>query len=258
MPPKTLTIIQPERDRLSVPAPGESFIRWSPRVAEQREEIADLLGGRFLDMYNVSKETHERFDLIAKNQDFPSLAEAAGAFNPEDFDVASEYQEPGLILCPPNKNYEDLFDALAIHGEPVVRDGPRLQNSDHLDFDSGSHYRAFIAEAAARMLPIDDLPEKPLMERFEYKYDTRYPEEWGMSPDMYTLLMMESMVKGQMIDRQNFTLLDGEPIVADRFFPVGHCRKGRPTLEWFPPNISFPSRGRFRRVLGGRSIIGVE
>lgn len=261
MPPKSSTALKTEIERyIEIPSPEESHVRLSPKAREMREQVEDLLDGRFLDMYHLSRETHERFGLVGENQKFPSAIETASAFNPEDFALASRYQEPALVLCPPRKTYEDLLSNISARSNVAVRNGPRILDLDELDFDSGVEYRAFIAEAASEMLPNDDLPGKPLLDRIDHKVNRRRSEEWGMSPDLHALLAMQSIVRGQMIDRQTFTIQDGEPIVAGHYIPVGHCRKRKPTIEWFQSNVNvaLSRRGRFRRVLGGRSIIDLE
>lgn len=244
----------------AIPAAESSHIRLSPRVTELRKQVEGLLNGRFLDMYNLSRETHEQFGLLDEKEGvapgFPSPVKVAGAFSPEDFALATKYQDPALILCPPGKTREDLLEAISAHSDIGVRGGPRIINPGHLDFAPDDQYRAFITEAANRILPCDDLPGMPLMGRLKHKANTRQPEEWGMSCDLYPPLAMQSIVRGQMIDRHTFTILDGEPIVADRLLPVGHCRKGKPTIEWFSSNanVTLSRRGRFRRVIGGRFI----
>ena len=254
--PSSFAIQKPKETRSEIAALEESRVRLSPKLRELREQVQDLLGGRFLDMYHLSRKTHKRFGLTPENQKFPSATDVASAFNPEDFTLAEKYQEPALIICPPRKTDAYLLAAIPAHSKVAIRTGPKICDFDHLDFDSGAQYRAFIVEAASKIQPRDDLPGKPLLERIDHKANNRRCEEWGMSPDLFTLLVMQSMVKGKMIDRQTFTILDGEPIVAGHYVPVGHCRKRRPTVEWFPANIStaLSRRGRFRRVLGGRSI----
>jgi len=255
--PKPLTTLKQIETQSDIPIPEESRVRLSPRVIQLREQISSLLDGRFLGMYNLSRETHDRFGLVdSGGEDFPRPDKVAAAFNPEDFAIVSKYQEPALVMCPPRKTDEDLLAAISAHSSVAVRTGPRILNPDHLDFDSDTQYRAFIAEAACKMEPSEDIPGRPLLKRIDHKADTRRFEEWGMSPDLYVLLAMQSIVKGQMIDRHTFTIFDGEPVVAGHYVPVGHCRKGRPTLEWFQSNVSaaLSRRGRFRRVLGGRYI----
>ena len=274
----TPTLEEKQADELT-PVPGESFIRYSPRVTESREQVEDLLHGRFFDMYNLSRKTQERFGLYdpAAEEEgaaprFPSITEVADAFNPEDFTLATTYQGPALILSPPRRIYEELMSAISLNGGLEMRHGPRIHNPGYSGSDTGGYYRAFITEAASVIEPGDDFLDRSLLSRIGYRLETRLPGEWGMTRDLYPLLVAQSILRGQMIDRKNFTVLDGEPIVENNampdrpdepfiinsLVPVGHCRKQRPTIEWFSARIKCADRGRFRRVLGGRNIIGSE
>ncbi|MBU0706103.1 hypothetical protein KJ657_04570 [Patescibacteria group bacterium] len=249
----------------NVPVPEESHVRLSPRVAlgeDARKGIASLLGGRFSGMYELSKKTHERFGLHqvgvpGQAPGFPGIEQAARSFTPDDFVLASEYQKPALLISPPDKTREQLFAAISAHHNPGARKWPKIYEADHAGCQPEDQYRGYIVEGASRILirpDDDDSLVLPLIQRIVRKQERRESNEWGMTGDLYALLAMQSIVRGQMIDRETFTVFDGEPVVANCFVPVGHCRNEKPAMEWLPSNIGKMGHGRFRRVLGGRPI----
>lgn len=256
MPPDTAEKLKSEIKYLEIPNPEESHVRLSPKARQIRQQVDDLLEGRFPEMYELARQSHEDFGLIDKGGHFPTAEEVALAFDSEELKTASKYQDPALIISPPRRSQNDLMRAISDNTSLIARKGPLVCETNQLAFDSGPEYRAYISESAARMFPAHDMPGAPLISRIDHKVARRGAEEWGMSPDLYSLLLMQSITKGELIDRHNFTIFDGEPVVAGHYVPVGHCRKGRPTLEWFPSNVSvaLSRRGRFRRVLGGRTI----
>ncbi len=62
--PEPFTTPKLKETQSDISVPEESHVRLSPRVIERREQVAGLLNGRFLDMYNLSRETHEQFGLL--------------------------------------------------------------------------------------------------------------------------------------------------------------------------------------------------
>ncbi|MFH0838306.1 MAG: hypothetical protein V1880_03510 [Patescibacteria group bacterium] len=247
-----------------VPVPEESHVRLSPRVElgeDVRKGIIGLLGGRFSGMYELSKKTHEHFGLHqgrgpGQTPEFPDIEQAARSFSPDDFVLASKYQKPALLISPPGKTREQLFAAISAH-HPCARKWPRIYEADHAGRQPEDQYRGYIVEGASRILirpDDDDSLVLPLIQRIVRKQESRESNEWGMTGDLYALLAMQSIVRGQMIDKETFTVFDGEPVVANCFVPVGHCRNEKPAIEWLPSGIGKMGHGRFRRVLGGRPI----
>lgn len=252
---------------LEVPTPDESGVRLSsrPPAEDLRQKLAGLLNGRFPGMYALSAKTHAHFDLVDYSESegrrvprFPSPLQVASSFSDHALRAAQSYQKPALILAPPGRGWQELFASIDQYHQQGVRTGPAILDQNYLNWPPEDQYRAYIVEAASKMQPNpDDSLASPLNERLAHKLANKHPEEWGMSQDLYALLAMQSIVRGKMIDAQTFTILDAEPAVANRYFPIGHCRDGRPTLDWVPSEVAHSGRGRFRRVLGGRNPIEI-
>ncbi|HHE40141.1 MAG TPA: hypothetical protein ENL10_01400 [Candidatus Cloacimonetes bacterium] len=261
-----------------MPDPEESHVQLSPtgRLCHgARGDVSSLVDGRFSNMYELSLATHDEFGLHGE-EPFPSENEVAGSFTSEEFNLTLEYQNPALVMVPPHKTREYIFAALSACCKRGVRTSTMISNSedrpenpDSSNMSEDGKYRSFIAEAACQIQPDDDRLGSYLMGRINHKQITRQPEEWGMTEDLYILLAMQGITRGEQIDRETFTILDYEPIVTNHssfriidntmivprhLIPVGHCRKQMPTLEWLPHYMQDAYRGRFRRVLGGRCV----
>ena len=253
--------------------------------AADRQRITNLLRGRFVDMCQLNQQAHQRFDLLpgsdaleADHPPFPSSLQFSRSFSAEEYAHAtpsdepednSFYRDPMLIACPPNKTWVDLLAAISKDGGPVTKTGLIIRDDEFSDFDPDTAYRSFIADGALQPGNIvgDVRIFSPAM-RVRMRAQNRHPLEWGMTAEIYTLLVMQSAVRGQWIDTDAWTLLDGEAVVRrgrpgsfpTNYVPVGTCMplapglSFKPSVEWVDEDQLERARCHFRRVLGGRLI----
>lgn len=242
------------------PSAEKSYVRLIPQAAQKtRHELSGVFNGRFPHMYALERATHNYFGLEAEDgPEFPSIEQAASAFSDEDLLFSKAYQKPSLILCPPGRTRDDLFSIAINHDDSCPMYAPKIYNSDNVHWCHKDQYRAFIVEGADHIIPYDDRLVSPLIKRLKHKERTYEGNEWGMSGEVYALLGMQSIVRGSPIDKMNYTILDGESVVAGRFVPVGRFRDEAPVMEWLPSGKTGEGGGRFRRVIGGRFIDPAE
>jgi hypothetical protein len=223
-----------------------------------RGKVDDNVALRLMNGYRLSLRTLLKFHLDewAPNEDelsgyVPTFGQAISRFTDEDLSLLSEYQKPTILISPPHKTFRDLMGALAYHHEPGTKMGPVVGELNTIDWGSDNEFRPYIAEAISNVTPKHDITSQPLGGRMGRRYELRKHAECGMDNRLYTLLAMQSIVRGQMIDQKTFTILDGEPIVAARYAAKGECKDGQPSVEWISLEDPVSVRGRFRRVLRG-------
>lgn len=262
-----------KNDRLT----EESHVRLRSRLPEDagtRKRIENLLGGRFIQMYELSKMTHEHFGLSsfddvteAGNPPFPGILPVVESFSPMDYGHAATFQEPSLILSPPSITSEELLKLLSDKHAGGVKKGPSIQEADYVSCDPDSLYRSFIIEGGSNMeVRPGDVRMFPLSIRLRFARTHRKDFEWGLSGVNYTKLVMQSIVRGDIIDNDgSFTILDGEDEIRlnprrsegfdpRTYIPIGHCTNGVPAIEMIEQHDIDSNRGFFRRVLGGRLV----
>ncbi len=257
------------------PAPEKSGVRISSKPpVYTREEVASLLGGRFKNMHFLSAKTHERFGLMQYEENtrtarFPTLHQAAASFTAEEMELAATYQKPALILTPPGWSSEELFQKLNTRFAGRAS-SPMIRNKEEFNFPLEDDYRAFIVEGANRISPQSfDRLSLPMAERLQLRAQAKHEFEWAMTEELYALLAMQSAVRGSApMDQRNYTILDGESVVADQYYPVGYTKEVRDedgyihthpgTLDWLPEHQLETNRVRFRRVLGATSPIELD
>ncbi|MBN2306378.1 hypothetical protein JXD20_00120 [Candidatus Peregrinibacteria bacterium] len=237
---------------------GDSYIRLAMRRLMGRGvrlEVASVFGDRFSKMYDLSKRTHERFELQSMNGlPFPSLAQVSEAFTREELIFARSYQQPMLVLTPPGKTDEDLFQILAERSGLGGQMGLRLSNAGPMPSFLQEEYGAFITEGSAKIIPCGDRRNSSLLRRCKKQVNNYEQGECGMRGDIYAMLAMQSLMRGDLIDKENYTVFDGEEIIGGKYVPVGHCEPHRPIREWLPAKDETRLRARFRRVIGGRFV----
>ena len=237
--------------------PGESQVRASERLSEPvRKDISRILDGRFGGMYELCRRTSEHYELHdPKGPAFPSPEEAAASFSDEEIVLAGAYQKPALILCPPQRKREELFSVLnSGKRQSFALNYAVISEPECPEWDFDDEYRSFIVEGACRISPYDDTLTHSLVRRYRHKERGRNNGEAGMSGEIYALLGMQSVVRGKPMDQYMFTILDGTPIVENRYVPAAHFRRGHATMEWLPADTEQGGAGRFRRVIGGRFV----
>ena len=237
--------------------PGESQVRASERLSEAaRKDVTRILDGRFVGMYELCRRTSERYKLHdPKGPAFPSPEETAASFSDEEIVLAGAYQKPALILCPPQRKREELFSVLnSGNRQSPVLNYTVISEPEYPEWDLDDEYRSFIVEGACRISPYDDSLSHSLVRRYLHKERTREAGETGMTGEIYALLGMQSVIRRKSMDQHMFTILDGMPIVENRYVPVAHFRLGHATMEWLPADIDQGGAGRFRRVIGGRFV----
>ena len=221
-----------------------------------REEIVRYCNGiRVDEMYDLNKEIFKKFGLL--DGPLPTLPEVISSFTSIELMVASYYQRPTLLLVPPNRSFDDLWAAIAKHLSPGAQRGPTISNTG-AEEKKDKVFRAVITESTHNMMLFNnDSLAASLADRMQNIQATRYPGEQGMTRKIYALLAMYCMTKGQLIDTNDFAILDGEPKVAEQiipvnpYIPIGHFVGDRPSFDWVPSKVEYPREGRFRRVAGG-------
>jgi len=248
-------------ERSESPNTGESYIRLTLKRligAGVRKDAVAVFGDRFRRMYELDRDTHEHFELQEEGDvPFPSLEQVCESFTREELIFARGYQEPSLVLTPPGKSHDDLFLLLSARYGLGRQPGPRISDAGSLRAIFQDDYQSFIVEGASRMKTYGDRRSSPLASRCKRQAGNREDCEKGMNGNIYAMLAMQSVVRGDLIDQHNYTILDGEGIVGsseNRYVPVGHCLPDKPMMEWLPSADASRTRARFRRVIGGRFI----
>jgi len=223
-----------------------------------RGRVDDALGLRLAYGYRLALNTLERFDLLdrpikvgVEPARVPTLTEIMDRFSPERLSHLTDYQKPTIVIKPPHKTYQDYVQAFSIYHEHGVSNGPLITSFGLRDPWSGVDYCAYIVEAAGKMSHRNDSLISSLKDRVKYRKGARRQGECGMDRILYYLLSMQSITRGRMIDENHFTVLDAEPMVVNRYIPIGQCPKGQPSIDWVLPDTVNGARGRFRRVLRG-------
>lgn len=257
-----------DEGKSALPDAEESHVRLASDCAvseDVRNRLMNRLGGRFARMYELSRNTHRYFGLMGDNSfapegipAFPDAFKTEASFSEEDFELASRYQNPSLLMRPPKVTHVDLISRIRRKHKPGARGELIISAPEFGDNDPIDSYRAYIAEGACDMdvdVACGDSLILPQTERIRIFFDTRESGERGMSAALYSLLSMQSILRqGNMIDQRFYTILDDEPTLSDKHVAIGTCMDGVPRIEWMPQKSLDNSRGRFRRVLGGRSI----
>lgn len=247
-----------------------------PSDSADRRRIQNLLGGRFLDMYQLSLQSHHRFDLrpgiqeLERGyQEFPDALSVSRSFTPDEYALASSYDEPALVKCPPGKTTVDLLGAIQKGYIEPAKTSPLICDSAFALTDCDDRYRSFIVESAPNIgIQSGDVRIFPPAMRMRGAIQRRHPLGWGMTGEVYALLVMQSIVRGKLIDTDGWTILDGEKEVKvgvpgflpATYIPVGSCMRPepdlpfKPSIEWIEEGQLDTTRCRFRRVLGGRLI----
>ncbi|MBI5422070.1 hypothetical protein HZA44_02970, partial [Candidatus Peregrinibacteria bacterium] len=80
----------------------------------------------------------------------------------------------------------------------------------------------------------------------------RKPGENGMERHAYALLMMESLRKGEPIDKETYTLLDDDPALSASGVPDAHWGDGNSRVNFNSRDpASVNGNARLRSAVGG-------
>ena len=105
----------PAIDRLKTVSHIRELTRLPDNPAE-RKRIQNLLGGRFIDMYEREARSHEYNCLLPSAKeimcgvsDFPSILQVVKSFDRKTLAHATNFHDPVLLLYPPLKTRSDLL-----------------------------------------------------------------------------------------------------------------------------------------------------
>lgn len=222
-----------------------------------RKRVGDAMGRWLACGYSLGRETLKRFRLDdwapssdTLSQYVPTMEQVMYRFTDEDLSVLPEYQKPTIVIRPPRKGQKELMAALARHYQ-AAQTGPMVTELHSMDWGQDNEFRPFIVEGPCNMTPKHDILSQALAGRMWRRAQIRRTGEYAMTSELYLLLAMQSIVREQIIDQKTFTILEGNPVVADRYVGRGQCLNGRPLVDWVPIDDADSVRGRFRRVLRG-------
>lgn len=154
---------------------------------------------------------------------------------------------------------DNFFLVCVKNGQGRILPEDGFLKSSSIDWAKDDSFQPLMVEGP-REVGIDmndrDSLASTLTARIKHKDEARQSGEQGMTYDLYAQLAQQSIVrKGEMIDDLTITVMDGEPVVANRYVPVAHCRNGHPTFEWLLKDDIGSGRVRFRKVLAGNAIM---
>ena len=220
-----------------------------PRIDQQFEDRLDTLKQfGFLTEDGKAKEGDVRP---------PSFEKAMNTFTPEELEIASHFQRPILLLIP-ETSLEAKVEALdSFKGN--VQKYTRVP-SEFKETDSGSKkitgWRAVIIEGAREMeVYEDDNIKDKLKERLENrkakKKDTFLK---GMDRHKYIMLTMEAMKNGDLIDQNNWTILEDDEASKGFMIPGAHVFDDELVFISIHPE-SVIGHSRFRSSVGGNVLL---
>jgi hypothetical protein len=183
----------------------------------------------------------------------PTLDQAMAVFTPDMLALVRTFQAPTLLLVP-----DTSFDAKvkAIDARKNKGQAYTYQAGLYKKSDSGSEkitgWRAVIVDGAKGIDPkkMSDDVELALAERVENRKAARKPGEKGMGRHAYALLMMESLRKGEPIDKNTWTLLDDDPALSDTVVPCAYWDGARVSFDSDLPDVAL-GFARLRSAVGG-------
>ena len=227
--------------------------------APEASELIEKLG--LLKQYRERLKTLGLYGFIGKQGETkkgdvprPTFEKAMAVFTPEMLELATTFQEPTLLLVP-----ETSFAAkvAAIDAHKTMEDQVGTIVVDlYTEFDSGSEkikgWKVVIVEGAKEMkLKEGDDVKLELKERIENRKSARKPRERGIGRHAYALLMMESLRKGEPIDKGAFTLLVDDPDLTAYDAPYARWDDGNGQVVFYSDDSEAENdRARFRSSVG--------
>ncbi len=239
-------------------APSAETVPASPEANELieklslREQYATCL--KTLSFYGFLGENGE-----AKKGDVPrpSFEKAIAVFTPEMLALAATFQEPTLLLVP-ETSFVAKVKAIDAH-KAMKGQVDTYQTDLYKKSDSGSEtitgWKAVIVDGAKEMpLKEDDDTELTFAERIKNRKTK--PGEKGMERHAYALLMMESLRKGEPIDKDTYTLLDDDPALSASGVPRAYWYDDlrRVRFDAYGPGVVLGA-ARLRSVVGGDVVL---
>ncbi len=200
----------------------------------------------------------------------PSLEEALAVFTPETLALAATFQGPTLLLVP-KTSFASKVKAINDHKimyshmknyKGVMQEDCSL-DSLFKESDQGSAritgWQALIVDGAKEMVLKEGLDDEDLTfyQRVELRKSARKPGEKGFDRHTYAMLMMESLKKGDPIDKAayerggTFTLLDDDPSWKDRAAPNAYWNWSTRCVRFRHFGNGPGSDARLRSSVGG-------
>jgi len=213
-----------------------------------REQYSDCL--KTLSFYGFLGENGEMREGDAPH---PTFEKAMAVFTPEMLELAATFQEPTLLLVP-----ETSFAVKvnAIDAKKTMEGQIGTYQSDlYKKTDTGSEkitgWKAVIVDGAKEMgLKEGDDVKQRFDKRIEARKAVRKHDEKGMERHAYALLMMESLRKGEPIDKGTYTLLDDDPALSASDVPDAGWDDDRVRFFALPPG-GVGGHARLRSAVGG-------
>ncbi len=199
----------------------------NPGITESRK--ADLVGRLGLEkQYDECLLTLSEFGFslsenLEGNAPVPFFEGVVKTFTPEQLELAVTFQEPTLLLVPETSfaaKVEVIDTNKTMEGQTDT-----LVEDPYKESDSGSEkvtgWKAVIVDGAREMkIKEGDDVELELLDRVKNRMDARRQGEKGMDRHAYAMLMMESLSRGEPIDKgEHMTLLDDDPAVSSLHVP---------------------------------------
>jgi len=153
----------------------------------------------------------------------PSFEKVMVAFIPEEFEIASHFQKPVLLLIP-ETSFTAKVKAMDAHKQKGQKYDTLVEDI-YKKTDSGSDkitgWRVVIADGAQEMRAHKDTrPDLHFGARIMIRKGVRkIPYEKGMDRHKYILLMMDAIRSGKPIDKKSRTILDDDPVLSDSQVP---------------------------------------
>ena len=179
----------------------------------------------------------------------PSSARLMASFTPEELEIASRFQEPVILLVPEN-SFGAKVNAMNAHKQPF-QEADAYVNENFCFTDSGSEkiegWRAFIVEGVT--IHKNDPVHNPK------EGNVNGPRK-GMDRHRYTLLLMDYLKNGKVLDAGTLTILDDDSVfghagIEDLYSRFYIDTYSSPPRSLIPPRAPLNEYNRFRSSVGG-------
>lgn len=251
---------------------GEDLARAEFWEGEEMRSRVELLLSQYAKQYEDSMNVLRHAGLLEGNK-LPAFEKVMNTFTPEKLELASKFQEPKLRLVPAKfgaliqaidshkmKGQKDTYVNKEIFGDP----DPESSSGDSGDLGSEKIiWRPVIVESAQEMeVKEGDNKDEKLKKRIEKRQAERKDTLLkGIDRDIYAMIMLESIIKGQPIDQLGCTILDGDDALdfsLSSKVPMARYFKDDKENEvafYGTPSRDKNSFARFRSVIEGDGLI---
>lgn len=245
---------------------GEDLAKAEFWEGEEMRRSVELLLSQYAEQYKESMDILKYGGFLEKNKP-PAFEKVMNTFTPEQLELVSELQEPRLLVIPVT-SFGTIIQAINLQEMEGQKD--TYVNEDIFG-DPGPwseevrYWRTAIVEGAEEMevKKWDDVNTN-LKERIKKcQAERKNTLLKGIDRDIYAMLMLESIIKGQPIDWRTCTILDGDDALDLSYsskvplarFSADIDDDGDKVAFYGAPSADINSFARFRSVIEGNDLI---